>query len=160
MDLRPNAEDADFLTKSIPAPGDISVEDTEITAERRTSHDGDTPGISENGPVFIGLDKDASQFAVSSMTCSPNASRQLQSDTDILTRRILSVPFMVQRIIAHGVADNDEFLLKVRWHGVSSEEETGEPFRHLPYNMVVRYCPDRNIAVPLNIEEALLERRI
>ena len=43
--------------------------------------------------------------------------------SDILTRRSPSAPFVVQRIIAHGVAENDEFLLKVRWHGFSSVED-------------------------------------
>ena len=114
-DSVPNVEDAQFPTESIPATEDISHENAEITPEKRTTHDGKIAGNPGNGPVVGGLDKDASQFAVRSMTYSPNASsRQLQSVPDISSRRILSAPFVVQRIIAHGVADNDEFLVKVR----------------------------------------------
>ena len=157
LDPLPNAEDGNFPTKSIPTPGDISGEDGELTPEKRITHDGGTAGNPENGPVVVVLDKDASQFAVPSMTYSPNASgRQLQSVPDISTRRIPSAPFEVQRIIAHGVADNDEFLLKVRWHGFSSKEDTWEPIQDLPYNMVVRYCRNRNIALPSNMEDALV----
>ena len=156
-DSLPNAEEGNSPTKSIPTPGDIYDEDAELTPEKRITHDGETEGNAENCPVVVGLDKGASQFAVPSMTYSPNASgRQLQSAPDSSTRRIPSAPFVVQRIIAHGVADNIEFLLKVRWHGFSSEEDTWEPIRHLPYNMVVRYCQTRNIALPSNMEEALV----
>ena len=107
-DSLPNAEDGNFPTKSIPTPGDISDEDTELTPEKRMAHVGETAGNPENGLVVVGLDKDASQFAVLSMTCSPNASgRLLQSVPDMSTRRIPPAPFVVQRIIANGVAGND-----------------------------------------------------
>ena len=132
-DSLPNAEGGNFPTKSIPTPGDISDEDAKLTLEKRITHDGETAGNPENGSVVVGLDKDASQFAVPSKTYSPNARGQLlQSVPDISTRRIPSAPFVVQRIIAHGVAGNDEFILKVRWHGFSSEEDAWEPIRHLP----------------------------
>ena len=99
---------AQFPIESIPAPGDISDEGADLTSEKRTTHDGETAGKPENGPVVVGLKKDAPQFAVPSMTYSPNVSgRQLQSVPDISTRRIPSAPFVMQRIIAHGFADND-----------------------------------------------------
>ena len=107
-DSLPNAVEGNFPTKSIPTPGDIYDEDAELTPEKRITHDGETEGNAENCPVVVGLDKDASQFAVPSMTYSPNASgRQLQSVPDISTRRIPSAPFVVQGITAHGVSDNE-----------------------------------------------------
>jgi hypothetical protein len=55
--------------------------------------------------------------------------------------------YVIDRLISHARDENDrEWIIRVRWAGFSAEEDTWEPVRNLPANMVRRYEKRKKLA--------------
>jgi hypothetical protein len=47
--------------------------------------------------------------------------------------------FVIERLLSHGVDDDDNVVMRVRWFGFGSDNDTWEPITHLPKLLVERY---------------------
>jgi hypothetical protein len=48
--------------------------------------------------------------------------------------------FVIERLLSHGVDDDDKVLIRVHWFGFGSADDTWEPITHPPKHQVERYA--------------------
>jgi hypothetical protein len=71
-------------------------------------------------------------------TAQPTADKTLSSDE-----------FVIDRLISHAQADDGSWLIRVRWAGFDSSEDTWEPATNLPKKLVDRYCTRKKVNLSL-----------
>jgi Chromo (CHRromatin Organisation MOdifier) domain len=71
-------------------------------------------------------------------TAQPTVDKNLSSDE-----------FVIDRFISHAQADDGSWLIRVRWAGFGSSEDTWEPAANLPKKLVDRYCKRRKLNLSL-----------
>ena len=65
--------------------------------------------------------------------------------------------FVIEKIVDHGEAEDGELLYRVQWYGFDAvRDSTWEPVRNIPRSHIVRYCHNKGIPYPANLEEALV----
>jgi hypothetical protein len=58
---------------------------------------------------------------------------------------------VIDRLVSHAQADDGSWLIRVRWAGFDSSEDTRDPVDGLPKEMVDRYCRRRKINLGLQM---------
>jgi hypothetical protein len=69
-------------------------------------------------------------------TAKPTAEKALFSDE-----------FVIDRLISHAQADDGSWLIRVRWAGFDSSEDTWEPASNLTKKLIDRYCTRRKVTL-------------
>ena len=65
--------------------------------------------------------------------------------------------FLIENVVDHGEAEHGELLYRVHWYGYDAVlDSTWEPVRNIPRLYIVRYCQNKGIPYPANLEEALV----
>ena len=65
--------------------------------------------------------------------------------------------FPVEDIVGHDYdPDTGKLLYQVRWFGYSPREDTMEPIYHIPRSRVLSYIRRRRLALPRDIDDAML----
>jgi Chromo (CHRromatin Organisation MOdifier) domain len=64
-------------------------------------------------------------------------------------KTLSSGEFVIDRLISHAQADDGSWLIRVRWAGFESSEDTWEPASNLPKTLVNRYCNRRKVNISL-----------
>jgi Chromo (CHRromatin Organisation MOdifier) domain len=55
--------------------------------------------------------------------------------------------FVIERLLSHGVDDDGIVVMRVRWFGFGSDDDTWEPITHLPKLLVERYAKRNKMAI-------------
>jgi hypothetical protein len=55
--------------------------------------------------------------------------------------------FVIEPLLSHGVNDDGNVVMQVRWFGFGSDDDTWEPFTHLPKLEVERYAKRNKMAI-------------
>jgi hypothetical protein len=55
--------------------------------------------------------------------------------------------FVVERLLSHGVDDDRNVVMRVRWFGFGSDNDIWEPITHLHKRLVVRYAKRNKLAI-------------
>jgi Chromo (CHRromatin Organisation MOdifier) domain len=55
--------------------------------------------------------------------------------------------FVIERLLSHDVDDDGNVVMRVRWFGVSSDDDIWEPITHLPKLQVERYAKRNKMAI-------------
>jgi Chromo (CHRromatin Organisation MOdifier) domain len=74
---------------------------------------------------------------------------QLDVDTNESADDIgLTDEIVVDRIVAHGVNDDGQYMIKIRWHGQDKSKDTWQEASDLPRHFVERYARKRKYLSP------------
>jgi Chromo (CHRromatin Organisation MOdifier) domain len=55
--------------------------------------------------------------------------------------------FVIERLLSHGVDDDGKVVMRVRWFGFGSDDDTWEPITHPPKHQVERYAKRNKTAI-------------
>jgi hypothetical protein len=55
--------------------------------------------------------------------------------------------FVIKRLLSHGVDNNGNVVMRVRWFGFGSDDDTWELITHLPKLLVERYAKRNKMAM-------------
>jgi Chromo (CHRromatin Organisation MOdifier) domain len=55
--------------------------------------------------------------------------------------------FVIERLLFHGVDDDGNVVMRVRWFGFGSDDDTWEPITHLPKLLVECYAKRNKMAI-------------
>lgn len=62
--------------------------------------------------------------------------------------------FVLDRVVDHGLDDDNVTKYRCRWYGYSSDQDTWEPIEHIPRSHVKRYYRRRRLPIPPTISSA------
>jgi hypothetical protein len=54
---------------------------------------------------------------------------------------------VIERLLSHGVDDDDNIVMRVRWFGSGSDDDTWKPIIHIPKLLVERCAKRNNMAI-------------
>ena len=63
--------------------------------------------------------------------------------------------FIIDRLVAHRIAEDGTTLYQIRWYGYSQNDDTIQPIGDIPRSKVVEYCRRRRLELPHDLENAI-----
>jgi Chromo (CHRromatin Organisation MOdifier) domain len=54
---------------------------------------------------------------------------------------------VIERLLSHSVDDDGNVVMRVRWFGFGSDDDTWEPITHLPKLLLERYAKRNKMAI-------------
>ena len=85
---------------------------------------------------------------------SENQAEESGNETEEFLIDII-VAHKVNKSLMHRFSRKGETLFQIRWYRFESDDDTWEPFRHLPRSNILSYCKRIVIVDPDNIHKAI-----
>jgi hypothetical protein len=112
--------------------------------------------ISNDVNTYLLRTRSGDQRASSDRVIKAGVSSDLLPEMQVRSRPSAPVPpssdenpyeeFVIERLLSHGNDDHGNVVMRVRWFGFGSDDDTWKPITHLPKLLVERYAK-RNMAI-------------
>jgi Chromo (CHRromatin Organisation MOdifier) domain len=113
--------------------------------------------ISNDVNTFLLCTRGVDQRVSSDRIIKAGVSLDLLPEMQVLSRPPAPAPpspdenpyeeFVMERLLSHGVDDDGNVVMRVRWFGFGSDDDTWEPTTHLPKLLVERYAKRNKMAI-------------